>query len=109
MLQIGHRMGFRTVCAGPGCELKVGLWLGRVSLSQGRLGLAQLGVLVSSWSLFRFPNGFSFSATKSIVFYSGFQLEPLLVSEWIFILVSEWIFRLVSEWTFMLVSEWVFI
>ena len=46
---------------------------------------------------------------KKHVFYSGFQLEPLLVSEWIFILVSEWIFMLVSEWTFMLVSEWVFI
>ena len=46
---------------------------------------------------------------KKHVFYSGFQLEPLLVSEWVFIFVSEWIFMLVSEWTFMLVSEWVFI
>ena len=71
--------------------------------------MAPLGVVVSSWSLSWFPNEFSFLVTKSIVFYSGFQLEPLLVSEWIFIWVSEWIFTLVPEWIFMLVSEWTFL
>ena len=50
------------------------------------LVLEWIFILVSSWSLFWFPNGFGFL----FWFPNGFLF---LVSEWIFRFVTEWVFR----------------